>query len=198
MTSPRLVLPALLAVLVLVVACRHHSTHPRHGTHQTPTRQTTPKPLTSSDPLASKRGPLVQSLRGQPTLRIRIGRSLTTAALGSAGSVVVGPGSADLGKARPLTFQTPLRVSHDKQGFVLTEPNGKSVRWRLSTLEVTSNTGTITIGQVAGHPEDVYIGGDNVYNSAMVAYTVPEPSAVAASLCGLASVLGVVAVRRRA
>ena len=58
--------------------------------------------------------------------------------------------------------------------------------------------GTITIGQVAGHPEDVYIGGDNVYNNATVAYTVPEPSAVAASLCGLASVMGVVAVRRRA
>jgi hypothetical protein len=58
--------------------------------------------------------------------------------------------------------------------------------------------GTITIGQVAGHPEDVYLPVTEAYNSATVAYTVPEPSAVAASLCGLASVMGVVAVRRRA
>jgi len=147
MTSPRLVLPALLAVMVLIVACRHTSTHPRHGTHHPPTYQHKTQPLTSADPLAAKRGPLVQSLRGEPNLRIRIGRSLSTAALGSTGSVVVGPGNADLGKARPLTFQAPLRISHDKQGFVLTEPNGASVRWRLSTLEVTGNAGAITIGK---------------------------------------------------
>ncbi len=73
-------------------------------------------------------------------------------------------------------------------------PDSFSVEFTASA----DGAGTITIGQVAGHPEDIYNGGDNVYNSATVSYTVPEPSAVAASLCGLASVMGVVAVRRRA
>jgi hypothetical protein len=73
-------------------------------------------------------------------------------------------------------------------------PDAFSVEFTASA----DGAGTITIGQVAGHPEDIYNGGDNVYNSATVSYTVPEPSAVAASLCGLASVMGVVAVRRRA
>ena len=87
------------------------------------------------------------------------------------------------------------------QGVSLSAAAGAGNTADVFSVEFTASAdgaGTITIGQVAGHPEDVYIGGDNVYNSATVAYTVPEPSAVAASLCGLASVLGVVAVRRRA
>ncbi len=73
-------------------------------------------------------------------------------------------------------------------------PDSFSVEFTASA----DGAGTITIGQVAGHPEDVYLPVTEAYNSATVAYTVPEPSAVAASLCGLASVMGVVAVRRRA
>jgi len=50
---------------------------------------------------------------------------------------------------------------------------------------------TITVGQVAGHPEDVYIGGDDVYNNGTLAYTVvPEPGTallMGLGLAGLAS-----------
>ncbi len=47
-------------------------------------------------------------------------------------------------------------------------PDSFSVEFTASA----DGAGTITIGQVAGHPEDIYNGGDNVYNSATVAYTV--------------------------
>lgn len=46
---------------------------------------------------------------------------------------------------------------------------------------------------------DAYAGAsDDIVNNVEVAITVPEPASVAASLCGLASVAGIVAVRRRA
>ncbi len=145
MTSPRLVFPALLALLVLVVACRHSSTPPTTAIrpHKTPTYQTDRSATEAR--LTAKRGPLVVTAHSEPMLRIRIGRELTAATLSAAGSITVGPGVMDIGKARPYTFQSPLRISHDREGFVLTEPNGNSVRWRLSTLEVRSQAGNITI-----------------------------------------------------
>jgi stage II sporulation protein D len=146
MTSPRLVLPALLALLFLVVACRHSSTHTHstHRTHQQPTYQTD-RGATEAR-LTAKRGPLAVTVHSEPQLRIRIGRDLGDTTLSSPTAITVGPGLRDVGKARPYTFQSPLRVKHDGQGFVLTEPNGKSVRWRLSTLEIRSKAGNITIG----------------------------------------------------
>ena len=145
MTSPRLVLPALIALLVLVVACRHSSTPAPRGQHSQakPTYQTD-RSATEAH-LTAKRGPLVVTVNSEPTLRIRIGRDLPTATLSSSTAITVGPGVKDIGKARPYSFQSPLRVSHDQQGFVLTEPNGKSVRWRLSTLEVRAKAGNLSI-----------------------------------------------------
>lgn len=147
MTSPRLVLPALLTLLVLVVACRHNSAPPNTGqrTQAKPTYQTD-RGATEAR-LTAKRGPLAVTVHSEPTLRIRIQRDLDTATLSSPTAITVGPGVKDIGKARPYTFQSPLRIGHDAQGFVLTEPNGNSVRWRLSTLEVRSKAGNISIGK---------------------------------------------------
>lgn len=149
MTSHRFVLPALLALLVLVVACRHSSTPPytSHRTQAKPTYQTDRSATEAR--LTAKRGPLAVTVHSEPKLRIRIGRDLGDATLTSAASIAVGPGLRDIGKARPYTFQSPLRIGHDGQGFVLTEPNGKSVRWRLTTLEVTAKAGNITIDKTA-------------------------------------------------
>ena len=147
MTSPRLVLPALLALLVLVVACRHSSTH-THSSHRTQAKPTYQTDRSATEArLTAKRGPLAVTVHSEPQLRIRIGRDLKTTTLTSTTAITVGPGVRDIGKARPYTFQSPLRISHDGQGFVLTEPNGRSVRWRLSTLEVRSAAGNITIDQ---------------------------------------------------
>ena len=46
----------------------------------------------------------------------------------------------------------------------------------------TEGAGTITVGQVAGHPEDVYLGGDNVYNNGTLAYSVIDPFYVSSAL----------------
>ncbi|MBX2853251.1 MAG: SpoIID/LytB domain-containing protein [Phycisphaeraceae bacterium] len=145
MTSPRLVLPALIVLLFLVVACRHSSTHTHRGhrTHK-PTTYQTDRSATEAR-LTAKRGPLAVTVHSEPMLRIRIGRGLSATTLSSPTAITVGPGVKDTGKARPYTFQPPLRIKHDGQGFVLTEPDGKSVRWRLNTLEVRSKAGNITI-----------------------------------------------------
>lgn len=145
MTSPRLVLPALLALVFFAIACRHTTT-PTHTTHRkqaTPTYQTDRSATEAR--LTAKRGPLLVTVHSEPNLRIRIGRDQSTATLTSTTSITVGPGTRDIGKARPYTFQSPLRIGHDQQGFVLTEPTGKSIRWRLQTLEVRAKAGNLTI-----------------------------------------------------
>ncbi len=61
---------------------------------------------------------------------------------------------------------------------------------------VGAGSTVLRIGTYANYA-DAYAGGDNVVNNIEVPITVPEPTSVAASLAGLASVAGVVAVRRR-
>ncbi|MGB0766413.1 MAG: SpoIID/LytB domain-containing protein [Phycisphaeraceae bacterium] len=137
-----------LVALGLIGSCQHH----RATTAQAPPPaaiKPAPQQADTESTLTARRGPLVQTYSTEPDLRIRIGRAQTEAMFGLGGSVRVGPGYGDLGKARPYTFQAPLRVAHDKQGFVLTEPNGKRIRWRLSTLEIISNVGRLTVGE---HP----------------------------------------------
>ncbi|MFK7788380.1 MAG: SpoIID/LytB domain-containing protein [Phycisphaeraceae bacterium] len=157
MTRFRLVLPSMLALLVLVVACRHSTTpsNTTHRTQKTPTYQTDRSATESR--LTARRGPLVVTKNTEPQLRIRIGRELPTATLTASSSITVGPGVKDIGKARPYTFQSPLRITHDRQGFVLTEPNGTTVRWRLTTLEIRSQAGNITIA-TPGSQDNPYPG----------------------------------------
>ena len=63
---------------------------------------------------------------------------------------------------------------------------------------IGEGTTTLRVGTFADYA-DAYSGAsDSIVNNAEVTITVPEPTSVAASLAGLASVFGVVAVRRRA
>ncbi len=69
-------------------------------------------------------------------------------------------------------------------------PDSFSVEFQATS----AGTYTITVGQVAGHPEDIYSGGDNVYNNGTLSYTVngvvPEPGTallMGLGLAGLAS-----------
>jgi len=155
----RIGLPLSACMLFAMVAsCRpvaqpHHNPPPVSQTPvpapapaPAPTPQPTPNnQLTGESRLTAMRGPRVDSIQAEPKLRIRLAQALEQATFGGKGSITVGPGSSDLGKARTYTFQTPLRIKHDGQGFVITEPNGSSVRWRLSTLSVTGNNGQVVI-----------------------------------------------------
>ena len=63
---------------------------------------------------------------------------------------------------------------------------------------IGNGTTTLRVGTFSDYA-DAYSGAsDNIVNNTEVTITVPEPTSVAASLAGLASVFGVVAVRRRA
>ncbi|MFN3166554.1 MAG: SpoIID/LytB domain-containing protein [Phycisphaeraceae bacterium] len=145
--NTRLFIPALVATLALFAGCRPG---PKPDTTRVPPPKSDTHPhahdqLTGEERLDAKRGPRADAVRAEPDLRIRIARALDQTMLTSSGSVRVGPGRRDLGKARDYTFQTPLRIHHDKQGFVLTEPSGKSVRWRLASLSIHANAGGVGI-----------------------------------------------------
>jgi stage II sporulation protein D len=145
--NTRPLIPALVATLVLLAGCRPG---PKPDATRVPPPATDKAQhphdqLTGEDRLEAKRGPRADAVRAEPDLRIRVARSLGQTTLTSSASVRVGPGQGDLGKARDYTFQTPLRIAHDKQGFVLTEPSGNSVRWRLGSLSITANAGGVSI-----------------------------------------------------
>ena len=63
---------------------------------------------------------------------------------------------------------------------------------------IGDGTTTLRVGTFADYAAAYSGFSDNIVNNTEVTITVPEPTSVAASLAGLASVFGVVAVRRRA
>lgn len=143
-------IPALLLALALVASCRPSPKPESAPGPATPpdARHTHTHPhdlLAGEDRLAAKQGPRADAIRAEPRMRIRVQRGLDKTAIGGAGSLSVGPGQDDLGKARSYTFQAPLRISHDRQGFVLTEPSGKSVRWRLGTINISAPGNRVTL-----------------------------------------------------
>ena len=74
----------------------------------------------------------------------------------------------------------------------------ESAQFQIVYNVIGAGTTTLRIGTFADYA-DAYSGAsDNIVNNTEVTITVPEPTSVAASLAGLASVFGVVAVRRRA
>jgi len=140
---------ALLIAICLPVGCKTTSgsrnTSRPYSQNNTPTQQHSHQELQGEARLTAMRGPRVDTVRAEPVLRIRIAQAKTSVQVGDAGSVSVGPGSAELGQARTYSFQAPLRIHRDAQGYVLTEPNGNSVRWRLSTISITGNAGRVSI-----------------------------------------------------
>ena len=150
MTSPRLIFLALLAVVLMVVACRYTAPTRTHGPRQTPHthQQHAHDNLTGDDRLDAKRGPRVATIRAEPQMRVRIGSQIDAAALGTAGTITVGPGSEDPGKANPRQLKAPLRIRHDRAGFVLTQPDGSSLRWRLSSLTFSTSANRVSIDNV--------------------------------------------------
>ena len=74
----------------------------------------------------------------------------------------------------------------------------ESAQFQIVYNVIGAGTTTLRIGTFADYADAFSGASDNVVNNTAVTITVPEPTSVAASLAGLASVFGVVAVRRRA
>ena len=74
----------------------------------------------------------------------------------------------------------------------------ESAQFQIVYDVISDGTTTLRIGTFADYADAFAGASDNVVNNTEVTITVPEPTSVAASLAGLASVFGVVAVRRRA
>ena len=74
----------------------------------------------------------------------------------------------------------------------------ESAQFQIVYDVIGDGTTTLRIGTFADYADAFSGASDNVVNNTEVTITVPEPTSVAASLAGLASVFGVVAVRRRA
>ncbi len=74
----------------------------------------------------------------------------------------------------------------------------ESAQFQIVYDVIADGTTTLRIGTFADYADAFSGASDNVVNNTEVTITVPEPTSVAASLAGLASVFGVVAVRRRA
>ena len=74
----------------------------------------------------------------------------------------------------------------------------ESAQFQIVYNVIGAGTTTLRIGTFADYADAFSGASDNIVNNTDVTITVPEPTSVAASLAGLASVFGVVAVRRRA
>ena len=74
----------------------------------------------------------------------------------------------------------------------------ESAQFQIVYNVIADGTTTLRVGTFADYADAFSGASDNNVNNTEVTITVPEPASVAASLAGLASVFGVVAVRRRA
>ena len=74
----------------------------------------------------------------------------------------------------------------------------ESAQFQIVYDVIADGTTTLRVGTFADYADAFSGASDNVVDNTEVTITVPEPTSVAASLAGLASVFGVVAVRRRA
>lgn len=111
---------------------------------------------------------------------------ITNLESGVADTSVQGPGQED-------TFLSALSTSGSGGDGTAEDP-----QFTIVYNVIGNGTTTLRVGTFADYA-DAYSGAsDNIVNNTEVTITVPEPTSVAASLAGLASVFGVVAVRRRA
>lgn len=111
---------------------------------------------------------------------------ITNLESGVADTSVQGPGQED-------TFLSALSTSGSGGDGTAEDP-----QFTIVYNVIGNGTTTLRVGTFADYA-DAYSGAtDSIVNNTEVTITVPEPTSVAASLAGLASVFGVVAVRRRA
>ncbi len=88
------------------------------------------------------RGPRLDSLQTEPNLRVRVASSESSVTLGAGSSLTLGPTTTtENDAARPRQFTPPLTLSHDAQGFVITDGNRRSMRWALPTLLIRATEG---------------------------------------------------------
>ncbi len=124
----------------------------------TPTRPTYTRPVPApgtadaNRPGRPSRGPLLSSVRSEPTIRVRILRRQTTVTLSSDDTFSITPGdprNATQSGGQPLArpFTGPLTLRHTAEGFLLTDGSQRTVRWDQPSLSIaTARGGLVTVG----------------------------------------------------
>lgn len=108
--------------------------------------------LTGETKATAMRGPRLSAVASEPVVRVRIARGTTSASFAGSATLTIGPGTPDRRRATARGFAGPVQVRHDGSGFVLTDARGGSIRWALSTLNISSATGEIVVddtGEIA-------------------------------------------------
>ena len=91
-------------------------------------------------------GPIMSSLRGEPTVRVRIAPHAQDAVISGAPTLLVGPYPPVSGQNTELSFVAPVRVSRRLEGFVIQAASGRAKQWSLSALRVRPAAGaTLTV-----------------------------------------------------
>ncbi len=79
----------------------------------------------------------VAGVHGEPTVRVRIRRSIPAVTIHHPGGVLVGPVQG----GQPRRIGSPVRISHDGNQFVIAPPTGQALGWKLDVLRVSSPSG---------------------------------------------------------
>ena len=148
MASPtRKTLVFSCVLLVGLLGCQPRSSGGgRAGPRNAPTAD--PSPAPSSAPIdtdAARRGVRADALRAEPVVRVRVLHGATRVRAASTGRLTLAPGGRAPADARPRPFEGPLVITHNRDGFVITDGRGRAVQWALPALRVASSSGTVSV-----------------------------------------------------
>ncbi len=110
----------------------------------------TPTATPNLPPAPPHRGMPVADIRGEPTVRVRVGSSLTKATLGKPGDALrIGAAQTHRNK-KIYRYPAPVTIIRSGGAWELTDATGARVRWRLPELNITHDTsGAISLGEKA-------------------------------------------------
>ena len=130
--------------------------------------------------VAPKPGPILASLKGEPTVRVRIAQRAQSALVAGAAAIVVGPYPPLADGSAELTFVAPVRITRRLEGFIIQPARGTAKQWKLPALHVRPAAGgTLTVegttypASLAIHPAHATANAYDVVNHVPIERYLP-------------------------